>query len=69
MDIKTIEGNFNVAIDGGHPTVARHFKFSDGSVIDFSITLPPDYSATLVDLHQRSVTHAIALLQDMLKPT
>jgi hypothetical protein len=68
MDIKTTAGDFAITVDGGKPTVVRHFKFSDGSAIDFSITLPQNYDATLIDLHRRSVEHAIALLQDMLKP-
>jgi hypothetical protein len=68
MDTRVTGADFAITVEGGKPIVVRHFKFADGSAIDFSITLPEDYSATLLNLHRRSVEHAVTLLQEMLKP-
>lgn len=68
MDTKTNRGDYSLTLSGGKPTITRNFMFADGSAIDFTVTLERDDSATLVDLHQRSLRHAIALLQGMVKP-
>lgn len=67
MTVKTSKGDYRLTLNSGQPTITRNFTFDDGSAIDFTVTLARDDEATLVDLHQRSLRHAITLLQGMLK--
>jgi hypothetical protein len=50
------------------PIITRSIQFSDGGTMTFSLKLPRDDGATLIDLHRQSIEDAIARLQEFLTP-
>ena len=63
MNVKVKGTEYSISVLNGVAVVKRNFEFDDGSVINFTVELPRDDSATLPQIHQRSVAQAIELLQ------
>lgn len=63
METKIKGTGYSIDVLNGTAKVKRQFEFDDGSMIEFSLTLPRDDAATLPDIHKRSVAKAIELLQ------
>ena len=65
MPYKVTAAPFNIEVlAGGRPRVSRQIIFANGNTISFDISLDEDKSATLGDLHHRSVAEVIKHLQD-----
>ena len=70
MTIKITRAPFNLSVSsGGRPKITRELEFSNGDTIVFTVTLEEDETATLTDLHRRSVEEVIERLQAWLKPS
>lgn len=57
--------SYDISINNSKPTVKRKFEFN-GDSVEFSVTLEADNSATLPNLHVRSVEVVIAHLQTLI---
>jgi hypothetical protein len=70
MTMKITRAPFNLSVSAtGRPKITRELEFSNGDTIVFTVTLEEDETATLTDLHRRSVEEVIERLQAWLKPS
>lgn len=67
MSVKITQAPFTIEIlAGGKPKITRDIVYTNGDKISFAVTLEEDRTATIPDLHRKSVEELISRLEEFI---